>query len=275
MADVETLACPEHGEQAVQRRMTDLSARTQHAHLACGCVIEASVLISKGAAVLFDGLLYRVEKLFEATDEDDDGELIHLATIRNTDKAWDVDVRELQYVAKDQLSGMNPQARKKYPFRKWDYVRNPRLNLSGCVVENRAGKTKVEVINTSGVTVQYVWDPAELESAARTQRSPRYEQAWSEEGGYTYPGFNQVSTRHDEPKPKAKPSALSTAGLIQEEVRRLHEKTDTETPITSTERPVAGVKRPLKTSAPGAKKASTVPEDDQTAAPIPKRRGDW
>jgi hypothetical protein len=249
-----------------------------------------------GDAVLYDGELYRVES--ESVCTDTGAMKLHLRNVRGTKDVYEEEVTHLG------IDLLTPQ-RYKYPFSSGDYVTHPEHGITGKVVENTSGRSKVATYDKDGKDRLYVWPSYELQAATheeldtyfehhevhvkkvekhREKWSERYSQTWDPDEGYSYPSMRTPSAppRH-KAKPKPRPAdSISTAGLIKDEVQRLEKEEESDRkgeisfqlPGVST-RP-SGTVRKLRTSnGPRKSKPQEAPEADDAPPPVIRRKGDW
>jgi hypothetical protein len=207
--------------------------------------------IAKGDAVLHEGTLYRVLKNQSG-----------ILTLENVNGSKMAAVDDCTYVAVDTLSGIPDKTSKvKYRWRSGDFVQNTKLGLWGEVMENKDGKTRVEVIRTDGTAKYYWWPQDEMITYV-----PGYRKGNGSTSNWDWIGDSSTRrTASPKPeKPKEKPLGISTAGLIKSEVSKLEKEQKT---------------RPLKTDVPKRDRSDDDAEDDDSilgpSKPVPKRRGEW
>jgi len=284
----------------------------RHLKLSCGHTIEeiVEIPITVGDAVTYQNELYRVDDLYTEPGFEDD-----MASIRNIDSEFDVEVVLLTRVGIDTLSGMDVS-----PivggFSIGSWVEHKKFGTKGQVTEIKPdGRYKCESYNLDRDSfTYYIWQasvllpshPSEIHKVARDRvtpirpkpRSGSPGQSSYDWGGKKYDSYgtgggdnsyNQWNSSYDHSnynkpasKPKPKPQdSISTASLIKKEVSKLEESDRAEKaaaakPKSTESKPSVISKLKPTTSSPRESPQKTFDTDsDQDAEPIPTRKGEW
>ncbi len=240
--------------------------------------------IKRGDIVRYGGSLYSVLNAEPGA--------LHLFNRLTKGRTLAVRPQECEYVGADTLTDpmdrgavtqttqTGTKTRTKYRWRCGDWVENTVLGLFGEVIENRNGKTKVEVSLHDGSHKLYWWPQEELTTAVGAYRTRNnYTPRGSEQAELDYQDSlghqqDELSFRRDfghdpfrrpAPEPKKKPDSglgISTAGLIKNEVSKLEKESKSKMP------------RGLQKSTP-TKRTESDSTFDGPSKPVPKRKGDW
>jgi hypothetical protein len=210
--------------------------------------------LEAGDAVLWNGELFRLD----AIKEDEQGTWGVIINVHGEEEVY---IDALTFVAKDTLTGVGG-GKLFEDFKKKDKK----------VVEAKPSKYFSRYDQKYSENDGYTYGGQEWCTPPKTSSSSSYSN-WREDDDW------RPKNKWDKPwsqKKPAKKDSISTASLIQDEVRTLNENDSADSNNTSSNNdgsysPPSGSVRPLRTKPPSTSKN----DSDTPPKPLIKRKGDW